>query len=146
METKTLQPAREPRTPVSGTLKYVCAPDETGRARWLNVSRTGASIRLGRYLRPGRRIALQFEAPHLSGATFVVESRIVWCRPVTGGLEFAAGLQLYRDVPDAVVAFASVGYAARRQSNTTAAARVLREEVNASRANGALALKTIAAA
>jgi hypothetical protein len=146
METKTLHPVREPRTRVTGTLHYFSAPEEKGRARWQNVSRTGASIHLGRYLRPGRRIALHFETPHLTGATFTVEGRIIWCRPLSGSLEFVAGLELLRDVPDAVVAFASVGYAAREKLNKTASARVDEESASAIRANGTEVPKTTAAA
>ncbi|MBI1320318.1 MAG: hypothetical protein GC168_15430 [Candidatus Hydrogenedens sp.] len=116
---------REMRNALRGALQYTCAgPDDEGTARWLNVSRTGAAISMGRYLRPGREITLVFDSPLAYSHPHEVRARIIWCRPAGGGIEFTAGLEIYRDTPEMALDFAALGYAARRQSNNATGAPV----------------------
>jgi len=110
---------RERRTPLSGRLGYRYEPDLSGSAAWLDVSRTGAGLRLGRYLRPGRRLRLYFDAPLPWGPAqrIEMEGRVVWCRQAPNGPEFEAGLEMRRENPDAALAFAALGYEAQAESN-----------------------------
>jgi hypothetical protein len=98
------QIAREARTELGGTLRYgYGAPEDTGVAQWVDVSRSGAAIQLGRYLRPGREITLEVNSPLAMNG---------------------AGLLVYRDTPEMALDFAALGYAARRQQNTTTSGEV----------------------
>ena len=105
---------RERRTPITGRVAYHTESGETGPSTWLNVSRVGAAIRLGRYFRPGKRLSLRFASPLWFDADVEIAARVAWCHPLPGGIEFAAGLQVLRHDPESVVAFAALGYAAQR--------------------------------
>ncbi len=118
---------RERRTPVAGCVAYRLESGDTGRAAWLNVSRVGAALRLGRYLRPGKRLCLRFASPLPAGGTVELPARVVWCRPVAGGVEFDAGLVVRRDTPEAALAFAALGYAAQRRANVSPQWTVVRQ-------------------
>ena len=109
--------AREERTALSGSLTYRHEPGEQGRARWLNVTRVGASIRLGRYLRPGRLLHLSFANPLDSGAQADVAAQVAWCRLVPGSVDFEAGLRIMRDAPEMALAFAALGYEKVKEMN-----------------------------
>lgn len=100
-------------------MTYRLESGDTGRATWLNVSRAGAAVRLGRYLRPGKRLQLCFASPLQYGAIVELPARVAWCRPLEGGVEFAAGLQVRRDAPEAALAFAALGYAVQRGANVS---------------------------
>jgi len=114
----TTQAMRERRTALSGAVTYSYDPDESGRGRWINVSRVGACIRLGRYLRPGRDLRLRFPSPlEASEAPVEVQGRVSWCRQVPGAPEFTAGVRLLREDPEAALAFAALGYRPQPQTN-----------------------------
>lgn len=81
------------RVDLSGPVPFCCGPDDKGCAQWENLSQTGAGIRLGRYLRPGRRVALLANRPRLHDEPAELLGRIVWCRPSADGKSFAAGVQ-----------------------------------------------------
>ncbi len=81
---------RELRTPLSGSFAYASGCGEAGRAVWLNISRTGAAIQLGRYLRPGHLIQLSLESGNDGG--WSIPARIAWCVSIPGTLQFQAGL------------------------------------------------------
>ena len=108
---------RELRRRLNGALCYRSGCGNGGKATWLNISRTGASVRLGRYLRPGRRIYL--EATQNSPA---IPAEIVWCVPVPGTLQFRAGLQLLRTDPEIALLITNLGQRAlgenKNPSNT----------------------------
>lgn len=109
---------REIRTPLQGAVRYVYGdPEEAGVARWREVSRTGARVLLGRYLRPGRWLALSFDSPLAANAPLTVRARVAWCKPLESGVEFEAGLQILRETPEMALDFAALGY--RVQSNTS---------------------------
>ncbi len=101
---------RERRTPVSGWVAYRCESGVAGKGYWLNVGRTGAAIRLGRALRPGEYLSLRFASPLMLGEDVEVVARVIWCRPLDGVREYAAGLQIRRDTPEAALAFSALGY------------------------------------
>lgn len=103
MNTNTTE-HRELRRRLNGALGYRTGCGNEGKATWLNISRTGASVRLGRYLRPGRRIYLETE--HNSPA---IPADIVWCVPVPGTLQFRAGLQLFRSDPEIALLITHLG-------------------------------------
>lgn len=116
---------RECRTPLGGRVLYQQEdPRDAGVARWRDVSRTGARIGIGRYLRPGRWITLAFDAPLVQGAQLEARARVVWCRPAEDGLTFEAGLCILREMPEMALDFAALGYRARRGANSPAAAGV----------------------
>ena len=117
--------SRESRERLDGRLEYACGePNSAGFADWRNVSRTGGSVRLGRYLRPGREIAVWFESPLAAEQMVRVRARIQWCRPSGTPGAFTAGLAIIRDTPEQALAYAALSQAAREQSNKRASAPV----------------------
>ena len=98
LETTSL---RDVRSPMTGGVAYLYDRGEIGGATWRDVSAEGASIRMGRYLRPGRAVVLRFPSPALPEEILEIPARIVWCRPAPGSLYFAAGLQIRREAPSA---------------------------------------------
>jgi len=74
------------------------------RATLTDVSRVGAGVVLGRYLRPGREVGLRPEGAGDAG----LWARVVWCRPTTETARFRAGLRLYRETPEVALLFAGV--------------------------------------
>ena len=101
---------RELRTPLSGSFAYASGCGEAGRAVWLNISRTGAAIQLGRYLRPGHLIQLSLESGNDGG--WSIPARIAWCVSIPGTLQFQAGLAVQRTSPESALQFATLGYEA----------------------------------
>lgn len=89
-----------------GTLVYQDSPQDKGWARWCSVSRDGACIHLGRYLRPGKHLMLRSHGAHRSE----FKARVVWCRPVAGGAHFVAGLKIFHDTPDSEEALAALAW------------------------------------
>jgi len=106
---------REQRMLMAGEVEYRYAPNHCGTARWQDVSRIGAAIRLGRYLRPGRHVTLMFPSPLIPNVDHEVEARIIWCEQIPGALEFIAGLEVRQDTPEMALSFAALGYAAQRE-------------------------------
>lgn len=101
---------RELRTPLTGTFNYASGCGEAGRAAWLNISRTGAAVRLGRYLRPGHIIQLlpDIEEPE----AWSIPARVAWCVPAADTVLFHAGLAVQRTTPENALRFATLGYEA----------------------------------
>lgn len=104
---------RELRTPLSGSLAYLSGCGEAGRADWLNISRSGAALRLGRYLRPGHRVEL------MPAADWTIGARVAWCARVPGSLQFVAGLVIDRSCPEGALRFAALGYGAQAANKNT---------------------------
>lgn len=107
------QHPREGRTTLTGGFHFVCDEGHTGGGRWLNVSRVGASVLLGRYLKPGREVIVRFASPLVSNDALEVKARVMWCRQIQGGPEFMAGIRIRRETPEMALDFATLGYAAR---------------------------------
>ena len=104
---------RELRTPLSGEVAYETGCGEGGQGQWINISRTGAAVVLGRYLRPGRLIRLDMAA-HEAGPTIPAE--IAWCIPAPDFLHFQAGLRIVREDPETVLHFATLAYRANEKN------------------------------
>lgn len=106
---------REIRTPLSGTL-HCCIQDNTASAQWVNVSRVGACIVLDRAVTPETLLELYFDSPLETGIQVCVPGHVVWCAQESthNGLGWRVGLRMYRKNPEAALAFASLGYQARR--------------------------------
>lgn len=107
----TVEQRTSDRWSAFGTLSYQDAPDDRGWARWCSVSRDGACIHLGRYLRPGKHIMLRLhESSERCAAEF--KARVVWCRPIAAGAHFVAGLKIFHDEPESEEALAALAWPA----------------------------------
>lgn len=104
------QRMRERRTDVCGGLRYRYDGDQCGKAQWVDVSRVGAKLRLGRYLRPGRTLHLEFASPLVEEASVLLPARVLWCLQAPETAEFLAGVYVHRERPDFAVAFAALAY------------------------------------
>ena len=118
-------PIREQRTALSGSLTFRYGPEDSGAGRWHNVSRTGAEIRIGRFLRPGRILRLQFDSPLRPEGLVELEARVIWCKPKAATHHFDTGVSIVRQDPQTALAFAVLGHRARRQANKTSEPEVL---------------------
>lgn len=114
---------RENRTPLLGGVAYE-AEGLPGRAAWQNISRVGACVALGRYLRPGRRLTLLLGGGAEGAAPVEARAQVMWCRD-SGGGRYRAGLRLLRDDPSAALAFAALCHEARQGAPAEPAGGVL---------------------
>ncbi len=127
--TKMEHTAREARYTLGGTVQYTYGlPVEAGMAQWCDVSRAGASISLGRYLRPGRELYLEVPSPLTPGALVKVRAQVAWCAPACEAGHFVAGLLVYRDTPEMALDFAAISQWAR-STNSAAPKRVFDKPV-----------------
>jgi len=111
---------RTRRTPWRGSVVYQPAPGERGFASWRNISHNGASLQLGRFLRPGRFAMLISESPFTESGTIELKARVVWCRPTQNSEWFVAGVRIYHDDLNAALAYTLlVDQAARKGKRTT---------------------------
>lgn len=123
---RSMEYVREVRTALDGRVAYEVAAGERGTASWSDVSRVGARVVLGRYLRPGRVIALAFTAPWNGCTEVSLQARVIWCRQGEDSAEFHAGLQVLRDNPEAALAFGLLVQIARGAANTAEVGTVLK--------------------
>lgn len=110
MQDTITQRTRELRKRLGGRLIYRYDAAEHGTAHWLDVSRVGAKLLLGRYLRPGRLIELEFESPLRAEDRVCLKARVMWCQQGKDLAEFVAGVHVRRESPETVLAFASLAY------------------------------------
>ena len=108
---------RERRIPLSGCVAYRYESAESGTASWRDVSRSGTALELGRYLRPQRNLSLHFNSPLDSTTTHVLPAKVMWCRRIANSSRFVAGLHVFREDPEAALAFAELGYCALGANN-----------------------------
>ena len=112
MEPSQQRCEREVRVACRGPLHYIDAAGQPGEAQWLEISRVGARLQLGRYLRPGGTLtivlAVSEEVEH------TLPARVIWCRPAPGSEAFVAGLRVQRPRPEAALAWASQWFAAQQ--------------------------------
>lgn len=125
MQAANTEHVREVRSALTGRVTYEVATDERGTASWMDVSRVGARVALGRYLRPGRLVTLAFTAPWNGGTEVSLVARVVWCRQGNDSAEFHAGLQVVRDNPAAALAFSLLVQIARGAANTAGSGAVV---------------------
>ena len=111
--------SREMRTELDGSIAYKSGCGEAGQATWLNISRTGAAVVLGRYLRPGRLVSLEPNGTTQTD-TVAIPAEIAWCFPVPGTLHFEAGLKILRSDPEIALHFAALGYSALAENRNNA--------------------------
>jgi len=93
------------RVPVERLISYQHGPDMQGVASCRNVCRSGACVRLDRYLRPGTYAMLAFDPLCEHDSRVEVKARVAWCRRANGNGGFMAGVRVFDDEPDATQAF-----------------------------------------
>lgn len=94
MATSTIVDSRESeRIKLQGAVEYRTALDEPGVGQWQNVSNGGACLELGRYLRPGRSIALLANVRRIHDEPAEITAKVAWCRPTSDGETFIVGVQ-----------------------------------------------------
>lgn len=103
---------RAKRVPYDGRLTYRYSPVDEGKAVGADVSPQGLRIRLGRYLRPGRRVVLRVDT--LSDAE--LKGRVTWCRPANEPNTFDAGIRVFHDAADSAAALSEMIQAGRKQT------------------------------
>lgn len=85
------------RVSYAGPVDYrLAGASETGRGEWQSVGLGGGAVRLGRYLRPGRRVALDVNGHE-------VDAQIVWSRPEDRAGSFVSGLQFSDNAPETLL-------------------------------------------
>ena len=100
---------RAGRVPCSEYLTYRYSSSDGGKASCADVSFRGLGIRLGRYLRPGRRVVVCLDAlPSVE-----LKGRVAWCRPSDEPNLFDAGIRVFHDEPDSVAALSEMSRAHR---------------------------------
>jgi len=90
----TTDERRARRVSMNGLFEFKSADDESGKGEWQSVSRDGARIRTGRYLRPGRELRIAYHGRAL-------DARVVWSRAEDDGEQFVAGVELISKTPEA---------------------------------------------
>lgn len=78
------------RVPFKGTVEYETGCGGSGTAQWVNVSHNGATLRLGRYLKPGRMVRIKTYASEFNGY-------VVWCQGSPNSDTFDAGIQMVQE-------------------------------------------------
>jgi len=121
MQQANMNAMREQRVVLTGQVRYRYDEHHGGLGYWVNVSRSGGAVRLGRYLRPGRAIGLLAPCPGDASREVAVAARVVWCRPIGDGSQFLAGLEMERQVPEEALAHARWVWLAREQAAARAA-------------------------
>ena len=125
MQAANTEHVREVRSTLTGRVAFEVAPGERGTASWMDVSRVGARMVLGRYLRPGRLVTLAFTAPWNGSTEVSLVARVVWCRQGSDSAEFHAGLQIVREDPAAALAFSLLLQIARGAANNAGSGAVI---------------------
>ena len=125
MQRNNMDYVREVRSALDGRVACEVAPGDRATASWMDVSRVGARVVLGRYLRPGREIALAFTAPWNGRTEVSLQARVIWCRQGGDSAEFHTGLQIVRDTPAAALAYGLLVQIARGAVNTEGSGAVV---------------------
>ncbi|HIJ66101.1 MAG TPA: PilZ domain-containing protein [Candidatus Hydrogenedentes bacterium] len=97
---------RGARVPWNGGVVYESGPGDKSLGSWRDISYSGASVSLGRYLRPGRYVMLVSDFPFVASGAVELKARVVWCRPTGRDCRFLAGLRIFHDEFDAALAYA----------------------------------------
>ena len=96
------------RLALNGSVQYRYGPGEYGYAQWQDIGRGGASLNLGRYLRPGRPLTIVRRVRSLHDEPIEIAARIAWCRPCKDGKNFLAGIRFRRQTPEICFAISSL--------------------------------------
>lgn len=100
------------RVTFGGRMVYRYAAGDQGTALVNDVSRGGLRMSMGRYLRPGTRVMLEADGVKVNGQPVELKGQIVWCTPSKQAHQFAAGVRVIYDEPDAIAAVSAlVNYA-----------------------------------
>lgn len=84
---------RTRRVALRGEFEYTFDDAERGQAIWRSISLDGACIEIGRYLRPGRKLRIDYRGLEMN-------MRVVWCRAVQGSENFVVGVQVLNGGPE----------------------------------------------
>ena len=104
------------RVPFAHSVRWFSGDGEGGVATVRNISRSGASVSLGRYLRPGPVVRIAFDGFEYAGGAVDVQALTVWCRPEAGAPDrFIAGFKFVQGERRTLGAVSEVFYAAIRQ-------------------------------
>ena len=101
------------RMPYGRSVRWHDARGEEGTGVVNDVSRSGFSVSLTRYLRPGPAIVFTFDDIRYGEHLVEFAAVTVWCRPVPGDTErFTAGFLIVHGEPKTLAAISEVFYAA----------------------------------
>jgi hypothetical protein len=93
------------RLPLTGGFEYEHSNGEHGKASWRSISKDGACMQIGHFVRPGRTMRAFYHGLNLN-------LRVVWCRPAGSEDWFVAGVQVVNGGPE--LALMTLMAAARR--------------------------------
>jgi len=105
------------RVPYTTQVTYSDDGGHEGGATSDDISRGGVSLRMGRYLRPGRFVLITIGGP--DGASPIeLKTRVAWCRPDKGEHVFRTGLRVFYDEPDTMEQMSRLMYEAVLRGHT----------------------------
>lgn len=91
---------RSSRAMSSARVSYSYGHGAGGDGVCRNVGRGGLCLRIGRYLRPGRRLLMTIRGAELMG-------RVMWCRADGESHHFLIGIKVFPDEEEAALALAA---------------------------------------
>jgi len=108
------------RVPFAHPVRWIGVNGDSGPATLRNVSRSGVSVSLGRFLRPGPVVRLVFDDIEYAGQPIEVQALTVWCKPENGSPDrFVAGFKIIQGERHTLGAMSEVFYAAIREYAAT---------------------------
>lgn len=104
------------RVPFAHPVRWAGMNGDEGSAILRNVSRSGVSVSLGRFLRPGPVVRLVFDDIKYARQPIEVQALTVWCKPERGAPDrFIAGFKIVQGERHTLGAMSEVFYAALRE-------------------------------
>lgn len=97
------------RLPFAGQVQYRYGAVEAGKASCCNIGRDGLGLLMGRYLRPGTLIMLQW-----SDGRAEFKARVAWCTPTNRADIFLTGLRVLHHEAESVSMMSELLYDAER--------------------------------
>jgi len=89
------------RVPFSTRVEYFHGAGASGTGCCREVSHRGLSMRLGRYLAPGRKVLVRVFSVANPVEAAELKGRVAWCRPTAAPDQFLAGIEVFFDAPEA---------------------------------------------
>ena len=103
------------RVPFAHSVRWTNDRGDSGPASLHNVSRSGVSLTLGSYLRPGPAVRLHFDGFSYCGKPIEVQALTVWCRTAAfDPAAFDAGFSIVHGESNTLGAMSEIFYAALR--------------------------------